>query len=293
MRITVFTPTYNRAYIIGKLYESLQNQTFHDFEWLVIDDGSTDNTKKLFDKWKKEKNLFKIRYIYSENRGKQKEINTALKIAKGTLFLTVDSDDLLTSDALEKIDMWEQKMPHDKKFCGLAGSDGDMNGIHTNPIFSEEYQDVTFLNRYPEMGNFIGYDRPWVFYTEIHRRYLYPEIQGENFITEAVAWNRMARDGYKIRCYNDIIYIWEHQSHGLTNNITETLRKNPIGYGIWKKELIELLNYNKKQKFLCIYSFYCDLREYYSWYEIADFLDVSRFQMFIIHMLFLAKHLWR
>src|SRR5690625_3909375 len=100
MRITVFTPTYNRAYIIKKLYFSIQKQTFRDFEWLVLDDGSTDSTKDLFDQWIKEEHDFSIRYYRFENAGKQKEINRALDLAEGELFFTVDSDDLLTENAL-------------------------------------------------------------------------------------------------------------------------------------------------------------------------------------------------
>ena len=106
MKITVFTPTYNRAYIIENLYRSLQRQTVKDFEWLVIDDGSTDNTQELFDKWISEENAFPIRYYKQRNGGKCRAINRALDLAQGELFFTVDSDDYLTKDALEKVMRW-------------------------------------------------------------------------------------------------------------------------------------------------------------------------------------------
>ena len=103
--------------------------------------------------------------------------------------------------------------------------------------------DATFLNRYPESGMFIGHDRPWVFYTDIHRKFKYPEFEGEKFITEAVVWNRMAAAGYKIRCYNDIVYLWEHQEIGLTSGIQKILVSNPQGFGLWRKEMMEIFDY--------------------------------------------------
>ena len=92
-KITVFTPTYNRAYIIETLYRSLQRQTYRDFEWLVVDDGSADNTQELFEAWQKEDNFFPIRYYKQENGGKCRAMNRGLEMAQGELFFTVDSDD--------------------------------------------------------------------------------------------------------------------------------------------------------------------------------------------------------
>ena len=116
MRITVFTPTYNRAYIISNLYNSLCRQTFKDFEWLIVDDGSTDNTEELVNKWINDANSgFSIRYFKKENGGKPSAINYGVDCAEGELFFTVDSDDYLTDDALEKIDRWERELPKDKR----------------------------------------------------------------------------------------------------------------------------------------------------------------------------------
>ena len=110
-KITVFTPTYNRAYIIEDLYRSLQRQTYTDFEWLVVDDGSADNTQELFAAWQQEENPFPIRYYKQENGGKCRAINRGLEMAEGELFFTVDSDDYLTDDALEKVVAWEAELP--------------------------------------------------------------------------------------------------------------------------------------------------------------------------------------
>lgn len=292
MKITVFTPTYNREHIILNLYHSLQQQTFHDFEWLVIDDGSADGTEALFLRLIQEINSFPIRYYRFENSGKHKEINRALDLAEGELFFTVDSDDKLTPDALELINKWDQTIPRDGKYCGFAGSDGDLQGNPTNPIFNEDYIDVTFFDRDPESDRFIGYDRPWVLYTDVHRQYKYPEFEGEKFITEAVVWNRMAADGYMVRCFNDVIYLWEHQETGLTNSIHQILINNPKGYGLWIKETIEQRKYSGARRFKCYYSFFCEMRSRASTKEIAQYIGASKVEMIAMCMLYRFKHRW-
>ncbi|MBM6871538.1 glycosyltransferase family 2 protein [Pseudoflavonifractor phocaeensis] len=290
MKITVFTPTYNRKHIILSLYHCLQQQSFHDFEWLVIDDGSTDGTEELFAALLGDKNPFPIRYYKFENSGKQKEINRALELARGKLFFIVDSDDLLTPNALELVDRWDAAMPADGKYCGFAGSDGDAQGHPTNPIFEAPYMDATFFDRDPHSANFIGYDRPWVLYTDVHRAYPYPEFEGETFITEAVVWNRMAADGYRIRCFNDVIYLREHQEIGLTNKIHEILVNNPQGYGLWIKEMIAQSNYNWKQRFASYYSFYCEMRHKAPLGEIGRYVGATKIEMAIVGAVYKIKH---
>lgn len=294
MRITVFTPTYNRAYIIDELYNSLKKQTFIDFEWLIIDDGSTDCTYEKVKNWSADNTKFPIRYYKFENSGKQKEINRALDLARGELFFTVDSDDLLTADALDKINQWEKTIPQCEEFCGFAGSDGDMTGKAINPIFSEEYVDATFFNRYAETGMFIGHDRPWVFYTDVHRQYRYPEFEGEKFIAEAVVWNRMAKDGYQIRCFNDVIYLIEHQEDGYTKKISQILIQSPKGYGLWKAEQMSFLKYGFLRRIKEYYIFYCDLQNKYHWRDIAKYIQASAPVMMFVIIAFKLKHIgWR
>ena len=213
-KITVFTPTYNRAYILEGLYRSLQRQTWTDFEWLVVDDGSRDGTEALFDRWQREDNPFPIRYVRQENGGKCRAINRGLTLARGELFFTVDSDDYLTDDALEKAVRWERELPRDQKFCGVAGNLGTAPDTTPNTPVPGEYFDGTAFDRYGKVDG----ERAMIFYTRIHRQYPYPEFPGEKFMTEAVAWNRMAGDGYKVRYFNDIIWIYEYKDDGLTRS---------------------------------------------------------------------------
>ena len=259
MNITVFTPTYNRAYIIGNLYSSLKRQTYHDFEWLIVDDGSTDDTEELVEKWMKEDNPFPIRYYKKENGGKCRAINYGVDLAEGRLFFNVDSDDYLTDDALEKVAKWESELPPKEKFCGVVGNLGYSETDTPNASWQAPYRDANFFERYTEYTNTpIDGERAWVFYTELQRKYKYPEFEGEKFLTPCITWNRMANDGYKIRIFDDIIWVYEYQADGLTMQGNMRFIKNPQGAGLCLREKAEFLHYSLKEKMKMWYTFYCD-----------------------------------
>lgn len=271
-KITVFTPTYNRAYIIEDLYRSLQRQSYTQFEWLVVDDGSVDNTQQLFEAWQQEGNPFPIRYHKQENGGKCRAINKALELAQGELFFTVDSDDYLTDDALEKIITWEAELPKDEKFCGIIANRGTSPDSTPNPLLEEEPFDGNAYNLYgPALG-----EKAIVFYTDIHRKYLYPEFPGEKFMTEAVTWNRMAWDGYKIRFYNDIIWIWEYKPDGLTRAGYKIFRDNPRGTALFFREKAVFFNYDPVTKLRMWYGFATDAKHLLTHDEIAEAIDMPR-----------------
>lgn len=272
MKITVFTPTYNRAHIIENLYRSLQRQTFRDFEWLIVDDGSSDNTEEVFSDWQSEKNNFPIRYHKKQNGGKHTAINAALELARGELFFIVDSDDYLTDDALQKVADWEAALPKDGTYCGVAGNLGTSPTETPNRIFGGEYHEGTLLDRYCTVDG----ERAMVFYTDIHRKYLYPQYPGERFMTEAVAWNRMAHDGYKMRFYNDIIWVYEYQEDGLTKAGSQLFLNNPNGYGLWLREKTQFQHGSVRDTLKLWYSFACDLSSLYSGREIASFVGAPR-----------------
>jgi len=275
MRITVFTPTYNRAYILSNLYNSLKRQTFKDFEWLIVDDGSTDNTTELVSSWQQATdNGFPIRYYKKENGGKCRAINYGVDRAEGELFFNVDSDDYLTNDALEKIDRWERELPKDKKYCGLAGNLGTSETATPNTPFENQYRDDSILARYSQYSDKpIDGERAVVFYTQVQKTYKFPEFEGENFLTEAVSWNRMAKDGYIMRFFNDIIWVYEYQPDGLTASGSRSFIENPRGYGLCLKEKADFCGYSKWQKLKMYYTFYCDMSECYSKKEIAEFIS--------------------
>lgn len=273
MKITVFTPTFNRGYIISKLYDSLKMQTYKNFEWLVIDDGSTDNTEILFNEWKKEKNEFSIRYIKVDNGGKHRAINMATDIANGELFFIVDSDDYLTTDALETIVRWEKTIKDKKLFCGISGNRGRTTKEIIGTTFKGNYIDATALER--KKLNING-DKAEVYYTKILRQYKFPEFEGENFVTECTVWEQMAYDGYKVRWFNHIIYISDYLNDGLTKRGDLLYSNNPKGTAYIFKQQIKMYNYNLKERMSTYNAYYNLVKINIDMKEAAKNLDIRK-----------------
>lgn len=229
--LTIFTPAYNRAKLLPRLYESLCRQTVKDFEWLIVDDGSTDNTEEVCKSFTGEG--FPVRYYRKENGGKQRAINYAVERAKGEWFIILDSDDYLTDNAVELV------LPHladiaDKpEFAGVMGVErstaGHLSGgeRHYNVLDTDM---LSFRTRY-------GYsaESTEVLRTSIMREFPFPEFEGEKFVQEAAVWNRIARK-YKCRYINEVLQIQEYLEGGLTRTADELLRKNPCGALLYYKE---------------------------------------------------------
>lgn len=280
MRITVFTPTYNRGYIIQNLYRSLQRQTFRDFEWVVVDDGSTDNTEMLFSEYLKDENDFHITYVRRENGGKHRAINQGISMAQGELFFIVDSDDYLTDTALETIDRVEKSIPETEKknFGGVCGQKGYSTERGIGKTFEGEYLDITMLQR-PQYG--IWGDKSEVFYTDLLRKYPFPEFPGENFLTECVVWDKIANDGYKLRFFNEIIYICDYLPDGLTAHSAQLFQSTPKGYGLYLYQSAlykKIVGVDKWNRYL---QYFYQFRGKISFRKIADNLHINPAVLFI------------
>lgn len=281
-RITVFTPTYNRAYIIEKLYNSLKRQNYVDFEWLVVDDGSSDNTEDIFKIWSNENNPFTIRYYKTENGGKHRAINMGLDLADGEIFFTVDSDDELTNDALFKINQWFEQIADNDEIQGIVANRGYSESGTINNYFLEDYMDAYLIDMHKIVENgkkVLDGERAIAFYTDFHKKYKFPEFDGEKFMTEAVVYNRMSHDNYKMRFFNDIIWIYEYQSDGLTKAGTKLFINNPKGYGLWIKEKNKFEKNSLLRTFITKYQFVCDLMNYWSCQVIAEAFQMSRIEV--------------
>lgn len=280
MRFTIFTPTYNRAYIIEHLYHSLQRQTFKDFEWIVVNDGSTDDTDKLFDKLKKEKNEFPLRYYSVSNGGKHRAINKGVKLARGELFFIVDSDDYLTDDALEVADKAERSIHKNgkKNFCGICGLRGNTpQKMIGNTYAGDGFLDITALER--QKYNISG-DKAEIFYTDILRRYPFPEFEGEKFVTEDVVWHRIAYDGYSMRYFNQIIYICDYLPDGLSAKYDKLLIENPKGYGLYLNQEISYGILNGLLKWQKILNYYYNERDHLSIIGMAKNLKMNAVNLY-------------
>ena len=218
-KITIFTATYNREKLLYRLYESLKIQTVKEFEWLIIDDDSTDNTNYVVNKWISDKNDFSIRYIKQTHGGKHRALNRGFVEANGEYFFIVDSDDYLTNNAIELINGWINNIENShEKLAGVSGLIAYENGIINGgiPLVNNEgWIDADCFTR--EKYNLEG-DKAEVFKTELLRKYPFPEFDNEFFITDSVCWNAIHLDGYKIRWFNKVIYIAEYLEDGLTKS---------------------------------------------------------------------------
>ena len=234
MLITVFTPTYNRGRLLRPLFESLCGQAFDSFEWLIVDDGSTDDTKDIVNGFCKAGNHFPIRYVQQENLGKHQAINRGVAEAKGEYFFIVDSDDRLPVNALQKVAQRIQTINGDPSLGGVCGLDATFDGTVIGTGFPEAEMDDTALNiRF--LHHVMG-DLKEVFRTDVLREFPFPSIDGERFCPEALVWNRIATK-YKLRCINEIIYLVEYQTDGISSNIVKVRMQSPVASMLCYQEL--------------------------------------------------------
>lgn len=246
MYITVFTPTYNRAYIIENLYLSLCRQTFSNFEWLVVDDGSTDNTEKIISSFLAERKI-QIRYFRQKNAGKYRAINRGVLESCGELFFIVDSDDTLAPNALERIAFHYENIRRDSSFAGVCGlkvyPSGEKVGGEENWI-TRDCSSLDFRYRYGAKG-----DMAEVFRTEVLREFPFPKIEGERFCPMSLVWNRIAQK-YRLRYFYEKIYICEYLPDGITSNAVKIHRNSPEACMLYYSEFsrIALLPFPQKLK---------------------------------------------
>jgi glycosyltransferase involved in cell wall biosynthesis len=235
---TVFTPSYNSRETLPRAYESLRAQTWRDFEWLIVNDGSIDDTETLVAKWQHGA-AFPIRYIKQENRGKHRSFNRAVKAARGALFTFLDADDECVPEALEKFHrLWESIPQQDRNgFSGVTVHCANVSGEIVGKPFPEYCMDlmpVEMNAKYPIQGEKWGAYR-----TDILRRFPFPEIEGEKFIPEGLVWNRIGQI-FKMRYVDEALRVYHHSSGGLTAQGRRLRVRNPVGARLYYKEALSL-----------------------------------------------------
>lgn len=230
-KLSIFTATYNRAYILPKLYESLCRQSCFDFEWILIDDGSSDNTVSMIQQWKKKEKPFKIKFIQTKHGGKIRALNKAVSIAQGDFFLIVDSDDYLKEFAVEWIFSVIPLINDNPSFAGFSGIRCKSNDDYIRkPDFNgAAYIDCLNTER---LKYKLDADMAEVYKTSILRKYPFPECDGETYIPENVVWDQIALDGYCLRWYDKKIYVCEYLEDGITKGWDTLRTKNPLGFAM-------------------------------------------------------------
>jgi len=241
--VTVLTPTFNRGKDLHNLFQSLQKQTIKDFEWLLVDDGSTDDTKKIAEEMQGIAE-FPMRYIYKENGGKHTALNVGIKQITSELTFIVDSDDTLVPDAIETILKYHKKYGMRKDLCGYSFlrkfPDGKINGKPFDPDEKVGTYIECRINADDTQA-----DKAEVFFTKCLKEYPFPKYRNEKFLGEDIVWIRMALK-YKMVHINRAIYVGNYQDDGLTKNRRKNNIRSP--YGCMKRAM-EFMRPELKMKY--------------------------------------------
>ena len=238
MLITIFTPVYNRKKLLPRLLTSLKAQRAKNFEWILIDDESTDGSWEYMESIQ-DSTEFPVRIFRQSHGGKHRAINKAVDLAKGEYFFIVDSDDCLRPNAIEKVNSWLDDVPiESNKIVGVSGLCESFTGKIWGgyPQCTGGYITCSNLERYKY--GLLG-DKAEVYRTAVLREHKFPEFAGENFVTEAVCWDAIAADGYVLRWYNEPIYVADYLEGGLTKSGSNSLaghRENFQGYCYYVKQ---------------------------------------------------------
>lgn len=248
--ITVFTPAYNRSRLLNRLYNSLVNQTDQRFVWLIVDDGSVDDTAEMVSSWKNEGKII-IEYIYQKNQGKHVAHNTGVNNTDTEFFYTVDSDDELTCGAIASICEAITDIMARPDIAGLIAKKGYHNGDAMCTKFPEAITEVSIRDIY-KIYNLKG-ELALVFKTEIMKEFLFPVFGSEKFVTEAVILNLISVK-YKMKLLNNVICLCEYLQDGCTNSLRQIHQKNPVGYHYYLVQEIEIARTAHELK--CAYANY-------------------------------------
>ena len=213
-KITILTPSYNRAHTLPALYESLLKQDTDVFEWLVVDDGSTDATRKLVEGWQGEGKI-SIRYLHKQNGGKHTALNEGIRLIESELTFIVDSDDWLPENAVEIILQYHEKYREMEGLCGYSFLRFYPDGKVNDAFYPQDEWIDTYINARINAG--IAGDKAEVFFTDVLRQYPFPVYEGEKFVPEDLVWVQMSGP-YKMVHINRCVYISDYLEGGLTRS---------------------------------------------------------------------------
>lgn len=234
---TVFTPAYNRAHTLHRVWESLKAQTLRDFEWLVIDDGSTDNTKQLVEQYQREAD-FPVRYFLEPHRGAWAVHNVSLRESRGDLWIKLDSDDGCPPNALERLKHhWESIAESDKsRFAGVTGLCQDQEGRLVGTRYPRDPLDCSAAEleyRHKVRGEKWGFLR-----LDVLRRFPFPENLSGHYIPESVVWCQVSKN-HLTRHVNEIVRIYWMDAPSLVTGRPDP-RRNAAGHRLWCQTVLDM-----------------------------------------------------
>ena len=237
MKLSILTATYNRGQYLKKLYDSIIKNLIDeiDIEWLIMDDGSTDNTEKIVKEFLTTEKLT-IKYYTQVNCGKMQAINELMKYVTGEIVMDCDSDDYFHENAFQEIYNKKDVLLKDNNLYALAFLKNENENVLSGNKFVYENQYTTMFDMYFKQ-NIVG-EKILVFKTNIRKKYCHELEQGEKFITEARMYHKMDLK-YKVKCFNIILVVGKYLSDGYTNNLNKIFGQAPKGYCKYFKEILE------------------------------------------------------
>lgn len=241
----IFTPTYNRKQLLEKLFNSLLAQTIYDFNWLIVDDGSTDGTHQLIEGWKK-KSPFAIKYIFKENGGKHTAFNAALDLCDKYLNVCVDSDDTCESDFVETI-MKNHTYYHSvKNIIAYVYP----NSYGKNEFEVDEVAVPIKVNSWRVSKEIKGLKECIrVFKPYVLEGFRFTIYQNEKFQPETVLWSRIARVGDALYFKKSLVK-GNYLSGGMTDLRFKNILSNPKGYYLSQIESYKFLDYKDNKNYI-------------------------------------------
>lgn len=249
MKLTVFTPTYNRAHLLDKLFSSLQKQTCYDFEWLIIDDGSTDETSSVVSAFQ-ETARFPVRFYRKENGGKHTAYNAALSEANGDWLVCVDSDDQLACNAVSCIIREMEKTPDIKGTMAYkVDQKGELLG-NRFPINVDSMYLYELGIKYRCTGDYL-----FALDTKVAKAHPFPEFLGEKFLPESVMWDGLDKS-CRFSVVREGLMICEYQQDGYTQRYSSLMKQNPSGFCLYFLQRIDL-QLSMKQRLIHAGKYWC------------------------------------
>ncbi len=246
--ITIFTPTYNRASLLPRLYESLKRQTRKDFIWIVVDDGSTDETSTIIRGWEEEK-LVNIKYIFQQNAGKMKAHNRGVRECQTELFMCLDSDDYLSDDCIEQIYFHWEKYKDNPHVSGLVAYRKMIGRV---PSYFPQIE----FSRLHNLHLIYKGETALAYRTRILRQNPFPEFKGEKFISEGSVYDKLDQE-FLLAVIPEYWMLCEYQKEGYTANALKVLMNSPRGWALNAKQRYTFFGNNIKEKIRWMSTYIC------------------------------------
>ena len=289
-KFTIFTPTLNRAYILHQLKESLLSQDSYEFEWLIIDDGSTDNTKELVENWINESLPFDIHYYRTKNEGKPRAINKACQLAKSDWLFIIDSDDYIVQNTIKFIKKAIDEVKNDSTLIGVGFLRGNK---YLTPLGTPLFENYIIANNLQRKEYGLNFDCNEVYRISTLKQFPFEVWPNEIFTPEEVTLNEIALNGYKLKWYNKVIVISEYLEDGMTKGSWNLIKNNPMGYAmLYNHKLKYTTKMKTKCNYICQFIALCILSKNYSYIKKCNCKNLA-FILFPLGSLLAIRRKWQ